>query len=74
MFLLVAVGLSNVWLSGQYVLTGYRVSSILEEKRILQMQKDVLSAEALTLSSPSRIDSIARNQLGMIDPQEGVIQ
>ena len=73
-FLLIGVGLLNVWLSGQYVLTGYRVSSILEEKRILQMQKDVLSAEALMLSSPSRIDAIARNQLGMVDPQEGVMQ
>ena len=78
LFLLLAllgIGLFNVWLSGQCIHTGYRISSALEEKRMLQMQKDVLSAEVLTLRSPSRIDVIARTQLGMVDPlMEGVIR
>jgi len=67
--------LFNVWLSGQCISTGYRISSALEEKRTLQKQKDVLYTEVLTLKSPSRIEVIARTQLGMVDPlMEGVIQ
>ncbi|MEW6720477.1 MAG: cell division protein FtsL [Thermodesulfobacteriota bacterium] len=72
---LLGIGLFNVWLSGQYIRTGYRVSSALDEKRTLQMEKDVLRTEILALKSPSRIDAIARNQLGMVDPRmEGVIR
>ena len=75
LFVLLGLGLFNVWLSGQYIRTGYRVSSALEEKRTLQMQKDVLRTEMLTLKSPSRIDAIARAQLGMVDLRmEGVIR
>ncbi len=72
---LLGVGLFNVWLSGVYIRTGYRVSSALEEKRTLMMQKDVLRTEMLALKSPSRIDAIARTELGMVDPRmEGVIR
>jgi len=72
---LLGIGLFNVWLSGQYIRTGYRVSAAVEEKRTLQMQKDVLRTEMLALKSPSRIDSIARTELGMVDPRmDGVIR
>jgi cell division protein FtsL len=75
LFSLLGLGMFNVWLSGQYIRTGYRVSAALEEKRTLQMQKDVLRTEVLALKSPSRIDSIARTQLGMVDPRmDGVIR
>jgi cell division protein FtsL len=72
---LLGLGLFNVWLSGQYIRTGYRVATALEETRILQKEKDVLRTEMLALKSPSRIDAIARNQLGMVDPRmDGVIR
>jgi cell division protein FtsL len=72
---LLGIGLFNVWLSGQYIRTGYRLSAALEEKRTLQMEKDVLRTEMLALKSPSRIDAIARTQLGMVDPRmDGVIR
>lgn len=72
---LLGIGLFNVWLSGQYIRTGYRVSAALEEKRTLQMQKDVQRTEILALKSPARIDTIARTELGMVDPRmEGVIR
>jgi cell division protein FtsB len=72
---LLGIGLFNVWLSGQYIRTGYRVSAALEEKRTLLMQKDVLRTEMLALKSPSRIDAIARAELGMVDPRmDGVIR
>ena len=72
---LLGTGLLNVWLSGQYIRSGYRVSAAVEEKRILQKENDVLRTEMLALRSPSRIDAIARNQLGMVDPRmDGVIR
>ena len=72
---LLGLGLLNVWLSGQYIRTGYRVSGALEEKRILQKENDVLRTEMLALKAPSRIDAIARNQLRMVDPRmDGVIR
>ncbi|HEX9191311.1 MAG TPA: hypothetical protein VF847_04385 [Candidatus Deferrimicrobiaceae bacterium] len=66
---LLGIGLFNVWLSGQYIRTGYRVSVAMDEKRTLQKQQELLRTEILTLRSPARIDSIARAQLGMIPTQ-----
>jgi cell division protein FtsL len=66
---LLCIGLFNVWLSGQYIRTGYRVSAALEEKRTLQQQQEFLRTEILTLRSPARIDAIARAQLGMVPAQ-----
>jgi cell division protein FtsL len=66
---LLGIGLFNVWLSGQYIRTGYRVSAAHEEKRTLQKQQELLRTEILTLKSPARIDSIARAQLGMVPAQ-----
>ncbi len=60
---LLVTGLFNVWLSGQCIRTGYRVSSALEEKRTLQKEQEVLRLEALALKSPARIHAIARNDL-----------
>ena len=65
LFLLVT-GLFNVWLSGQCIRTGYRVSAALEEKRTLQKEQEVLRLEALALKSPARIHAIARNDLRMV--------
>lgn len=65
LFLLVT-GLFNVWLSGQCIRTGYRVSADLEEKRTLQKEQEVLRLEALALKSPARIHAIALNDLHMV--------
>ena len=66
---LLGIGLFNVWLSGQYIRTGYRLSSTLEEKRTLQKEQEFLRTEILTLKSPGRIDAIARAQLRMVPAQ-----
>jgi len=66
---LLLTGLFNVWLSGQCIRTGYRVSSALEEKRTLQKEQEVLRLEALALKSPARIHAIARNELRMVPAQ-----
>lgn len=66
---LLITGLFNVWLSGRYIRTGYRVSAALEEKRTLQKEQEVLRLEMLALKSPARIVAIAQNNLHMVPAQ-----
>ncbi|PWB67116.1 MAG: hypothetical protein C3F14_03025 [Deltaproteobacteria bacterium] len=67
--LMLGVALFNVWLSGQYYRMGYAVSASLEEQRNLKKQQDLLRTEILTLRSPVRIETIAKNDLRMVDPK-----
>jgi cell division protein FtsL len=67
--LLLAVALFNVWLSGRYYRIGYAASHAIEERRSLERERMLLKTEILTLRSPARIEAIARNQLGMVDPK-----
>ncbi|MGE5189891.1 MAG: cell division protein FtsL [Gemmatimonadota bacterium] len=66
---LLGVALFNVWLSGRYYRLGYAVTAALEEKKALERERELLRTEILTLRSPARIEAIAKNQLGMVDPQ-----
>jgi hypothetical protein len=66
---LLAFSLFNVWINGLNVRKGYAVSAALEEKRLLQHQKELLRTEMLALQSPSRIEALAKNTLGMVDPR-----
>jgi len=67
--LFLAVVLFTVWLSGRYYRTGYAVSRAVGEHRMLEKERMLLKTEILTLRSPARIEAIARNQLGMVDPR-----
>ena len=67
--LILGVAVFNVWLSGQYYRMGYAVSTSLEEQRNLKKEQDLLRTEILTLRSPARIETIARNDLRMVDPK-----
>jgi cell division protein FtsL len=67
--LILGVAVFNVWLSGQYYRMGYAVSTSLEEQRSLKKEQDLLRTEILTLRSPSRIETIAKNDLRMVDPK-----
>ncbi len=66
---LFVVALCNVWLTGRYYRTGYAVSSALDERRVLQAERELLRTEILSLRSPARIEAIARAELGMVDPR-----
>lgn len=68
LFILV-ISLFNVWISGRNYRIGYAVSAALEEKRNLQHEKEMLRTEMLALQSPSRIETLAKNTLGMVDPR-----
>ena len=67
--IVLALALFNVWLSGQYYRLGYAVSASLAEQRNLKKQQDLLRTEILTLRSPARIETIAKNELRMVDPK-----
>jgi len=67
--LILGVAVFNVWLSGQYYRLGYAVSTSLEEQRSLKKTQDLLRTEILTLRSPARIETIAKNDLRMVDPK-----
>lgn len=67
--LFLSVALFNVWLSGRYYRIGYAASQAIEEKRSMEKERMLLKTEILTLRSPARIEAIARNQLGMVDPR-----
>ncbi len=70
LFVLVLVlALVNVWVSGRYYRTGYSVSAALEERKHLRREIDLLKTEIQSLRNPSRIESIAKNELGMVDPK-----
>ncbi|HEY3488514.1 MAG TPA: cell division protein FtsL [Candidatus Deferrimicrobiaceae bacterium] len=66
---IVAFSLFNVWITGTNIRIGYAVSSALDEKRKLQHEKDLLRTEMLALQTPSRIEALAKNTLGMVDPR-----
>jgi cell division protein FtsL len=66
---LLGLAVFNVWLSGRHYRTGYAVSMALDEQRSLKRQQDLLKTEIMTLRRPSRIEGIARAQLGLVDPK-----
>lgn len=54
------------WVRSQIINTGYESQNLFtEEESLLRVQKRLILEEA-TLKDPERIDSIARNDLGMI--------
>lgn len=67
--LFLAVALFNVWMSGRYYRIGYTTSLAVAERRGLEQERMLLKTELLTLQSPARIEQIARNRLGMVDPK-----
>jgi cell division protein FtsL len=66
---LLGIALFNVWLSGRYYRAAYAVTAAYDEKKALERERELLKTEILTLRSPARIEAIAKNQLGMVDPQ-----
>jgi cell division protein FtsL len=61
---------SRLWV----VNLGYRTSQALKEQRELFEENEKLRIERATLISPERIDSYARERLGMREPKENQIR
>jgi cell division protein FtsL len=71
--LFAAVGVLHVTSRTCIVDIGYRLSSIESEVRTLVHQSDQLKLEMATLKSPTRLEKIAREKLGMVAPSAAAV-
>jgi cell division protein FtsL len=64
----------TVWRRVAFIGIGYEIRSLeSRESRLLHIQKE-MEIEKAMLSSPDRIEAIARTRLGMVDPEPGQIR
>ena len=68
-----AVGIIHVTARVMVVDAGYRLSKLEQDNRALVRDNDNLKLELATLKSPGRLEKIAREQLGMAPPAQGVV-
>jgi cell division protein FtsL len=64
----------TTWRRVAFIDIGYEIRSLeSEESRLLHLQKE-MEIEKAMLSSPERIERIARTRLGLTDPEPGQIR
>lgn len=68
-----SVGVMHVTSRVMVVGVGYSLSTLETENRELVRENDRLKLELATLKSPSRLEKVARGELGMIPPPAGAI-
>lgn len=70
---LLAMALGHVWLRLQVVHMGYALSTATKLEKELEQENRELKVELATLTSPQRLESMARARLGMTQPQRGQV-
>jgi cell division protein FtsL len=65
---LVAMALLHVWLRLQVVHLGYVLSTRSKLENQLEQENRELKVELATLTSPARLEAMARARLGMVEP------
>jgi cell division protein FtsL len=70
---LIGVTLIQVWLRLQVVQMGYVLSTISKFHGRLEQENRELKVELATLTSPDRLEALARNRLGLVPPEKGQI-
>jgi cell division protein FtsL len=71
--LLVGVLLAHVWLRLQVVKTGYVLATASKLQARLEQENRELQIELATLTSPDRLESLARRRLGLVPPEKGQV-
>ena len=71
--MVVGIALLLVWVRLQTVRTGYELSAARRLEHRLQQEQRELELEIATLTSPRRLERIARERLGMGPPTAGQI-
>jgi len=71
--LLVGVVLVHVWLRLQVVKTGYVLATATKLQTRLEQENRELQIELATLTSPDRLESLARRRLGLAPPEKGQV-
>ena len=65
--------LLNVWLRLQVVNQGYALSATARLQQRLEQEQRELKLELATLTSPERLESLARRRLGLRPPEKGQV-
>ena len=71
--ILVGVVLAHVWLRLQVVKTGYVLSTASKLQSRLEQENRELQIELATLTSPDRLEALARRRLGLMAPEKGQV-
>jgi cell division protein FtsL len=70
---LVGVVLLHVWLRLQVVHMGYVLSTTSKLQNQLEQENRELKVELATLTSPDRLEAMARKRLGLVSPDNGQV-
>jgi cell division protein FtsL len=70
---LACVALLYVWLRLQVVNQGYALSATAKLQQRLEQEQRELKLEHATLTSPERIEAMARRRLGLRAPEKGQV-
>lgn len=72
-FCLVGLVLFHVWLRLQVVHMGYVLSSASKLHNQIEHENSELKVELATLTSPDRLEAMARRRLGLVLPEKGQV-
>src|SRR5688500_18451328 len=72
-FCLFILGLVHVWLRLQVVHMGYVLSTTTKLQGRLEQENRELKIELATMTSPERLESLARRRLQLAQPQKGQV-
>ncbi len=70
---LVGVVLLHVWVRLQVVRMGYALSTTSKLESQLEQERRELTVELATLTSPDRLEAMARKRLGLVAPEKGQV-
>ncbi|HXG50100.1 MAG TPA: cell division protein FtsL, partial [candidate division Zixibacteria bacterium] len=70
---IVALTLGHVWLRLQVVHMGYVLSTTAKLQSQLERENRELKVELATLTSPERLEAMARQRLGLEPPEKGQV-
>jgi cell division protein FtsL len=65
--------LIHVWLRLQMVHLGYVLSTATKLQNRLEQENRELKIELATMTSPDRLEALARRRLGLVPPEKGQI-
>jgi cell division protein FtsL len=72
-FCLFILGLVHVWLRLQVVHMGYVLSTTTKLQGRLEQENRELKVEMASLTSPDRLEAMARRRLGLMPPEKGQV-
>src|SRR5574341_1344447 len=70
---LIGVVLVHVWLRLQVVRMGYVLSTTSKLQARLEQESRELKVELATMTSPDRLEELARRRLGLVAPEKGQV-